>query len=291
MSAIDTLADQIRQRLHVPPGVVVLLVVLVLLYGFSGAVTVLGELIMSLLAAMVGGGDHEAVTGVLWRTLPLAIAAAGITFTLTNRWLHIDSMTSWVWMALIVLFAAVIGNAAHDAVASRATSVPQVPSSLPVGIATFQLKSEPSNNLASVQVGQETSKARQQSLSMPHNSTIARPVAGVLVASPQLTKKQTAWQRLVNIEWLKAPDLSRSPKPVEPLPVVPKGPGIYGGVGGAINQLLGYLVDYEPRLFLASIIAGGFVGWRVQRKVAIANAVVSGDFSELSEREVKKLAA
>jgi hypothetical protein len=101
----------------------------------------------------------------------------------------------------------------------------------------------------------------------------------------------TAWQRLTAIDWLMKPDLSRQPQSVEPLRVMPKGRGIYGGVGSAINQLLGYLVAYEPRLFLASIVAGSFVGWRLQRRVAVAHVVMSGELMQLPDSETKTMAA
>jgi len=271
MNALDTLAEQVRRRLHVPPGIAVLMVILVLLYGFTGAVEVLWDLAMSFAAAMVGGGDHDAVTGVLWRTLPLALAAAGITFTVTNRWLPLDSVTSWVWMALIVLFAAVVGNAAHEAATSH--------------LVVLGTESSLSSEFGS---GEDVPSVGEVARFTTISSNQVQ-VSQDAVSHQELGNK-SAWHRLASVDWLGAPDLSRKPGRVDPLYLVPKGPGIYGGVGGAINQLLGYLIDYEPRLFFASIIAGGFMGWRVQRKVAIANAVVKGDFSELSEREIEKLA-
>lgn len=281
MNALDQLAEQLRSRLHVPPGLAVLLVVLVLLYGFGGAIEVLWELAMSLLAAMVGGGDHDAVTGVLWRTLPLALAAAGITFTVTNRWLPLDTATSWVWMAIIVLTAAIVGNAAHEAATSHPTAI-VMGSSPPPAVSNSQAEFATQPALAVVPA------PSLRELALPANNDSPYELSSQGSDTP---RGESAWHRLASINWLGAPDLSRKPERVEPLQVVPKGPGIYGGVGGAINQLLGYLVDYEPRLFFASIIAGGFLGWRVQRKVAIANAVVKGDFSQLSKREIDKLAA
>lgn len=259
--------EKIRQRLHVPPGIVVLIVVLVLLYGFTGAVMAVFDMAMTLLAALVGGGDHDVVGSVLWRTLPLAIAAAGVTFAMCNRWLTPGSLNSYIGMAMIVLSGAIVGNACYERCGSRSVVI----------------ASEPDVNAA-----------------MPTPVGLADDSALPLVQSLQLTPTvkvaaapapPNAWQRLAAINWLGKPDLSRDPQPVEPLRVVPKGPGIYGGVGGAINQLLGYLVDYEPRLFLASIFVGSFVGWRLQRRVAIAHAVVAGDLSELTQHEKRKLEA
>lgn len=259
--------DKIREQLHIPPGIVVLLVVLVLLYGFTGAAMAVLDMVMALLAALVGGGDHDVVGSVLWRTLPLAISAAGVTFALCNRWLSPNSLNSYIGMAMIVLSGAIVGNACYERCGSQTT----------VLIVDAEVDAT-----APIPVGLPS----QASPSLVQAYEVTPTISAVAVAAPP-----NAWQRLTSISWLGKPDLSRDPKPVQPLQVVPKGPGIYGGVGGALNQLLGYLVDYEPRLFLASIVAGSFVGWRLQRRVAIAHAVVAGDLSELSKHEKRKLEA
>lgn len=266
---IERLYAWIRERLHVPPSLVVLVVVLVLLYDVGGALAAVREMVVTLLATLVGGGDHDVVGSVLWRTLPLAISAAGVTFAVLNRWLDPQSINSYVWMAMIVLAGAIVGNAAYEKFGSRAVvlaadSSEVAPELEPIGLPNTQLQ--------------------------PIGVTLidlSKPQSTFRIAAVPV--KQTAWQRLTSIRWLAKPDLSRTPQPVEPLRVIPKGPGIYGGVGGAVNQLLGYLVDYEPRLFLASILVGGFAGWRLQRRVAVAHAVVAGDLSDLSKRERKQL--
>lgn len=257
--------QKLRHRLRVPPSLVVLVVVLVLLHGVVGALEMLWHMAAMLLAATVGGGDGDVVSGVLWRTLPLALAAAGVTFAILNKWLATDSLNSYVGMAIIVLIAAILGNACYEKFGSRTVVVAVEPAAAEVVPVPVGLPGTSTQNI-------------------PFRLT---PAVSLGSPAPPLT----AWQRLLAVRWLAKPDLSRAPQPVEPLNIVPKGPGIYGGVGGAINQLLGYLVDYEPRLFLASIVAGSFFGWRMQRRVAIAHAAVSGDTSHLSEHERRKLAA
>ncbi|MEM6330102.1 MAG: hypothetical protein AAF790_07630 [Planctomycetota bacterium] len=59
-----------------------------------------------------------------------------------------------------------------------------------------------------------------------------------------------------------------TPAAVAPLPVLPKANGVMGIVAAAINQLLGYLAAYRPRVFAASLLAGGYVGWSWQRRIA-----------------------
>ena len=43
--------------------------------------------------------------------------------------------------------------------------------------------------------------------------------------------------------------------------------GIPGIAAKAINQLLGFLVAYQPRLFLAAVVAGSWVGWSWHRRL------------------------
>lgn len=266
--------ETIRERLHVPPSLVVLLVVLVLLYDLGGALAAVWQMVMMLLATLIGGGDHDVVASVLWRTLPLAIAAAGVTFALLNHWLDPQSINSYIVMAMIVLAGAIVGNAAYERFGSRTVvlavqAASEANEPMPIGLPRSKLQP----------VGSQRPGATLAELSQPQPTT----------NSATVSVEQTAWQRLTSIRWFAKPDLSRPPQPVQPLKVIPKGPGIYGGVGGAINQLLGYLVDYEPRLFVASILVGGFAGWRLQRRVAVAHAVVAGNLTELSTHERKKL--
>ncbi|WP_425398038.1 hypothetical protein [Aeoliella sp.] len=269
---IGRLYAWIRERLHVPPSLIVLLVVLVLLYDFGGALASLWEMAMTLLATLLGGGDHDVVGSVLWRTLPLAISAAGVTFAVLNRWLDPQSLNSYVGMAMIVLAGAIVGNAAYEKFGSR----------------TVVLQPAETGEVVSTPIGLPESNGKSIGPPLRGIGPLA-PAAEQTVVGIAVPAEQTVWERLLSIGWFTKPDLSREPQPVEPLPVIPKGPGIYGGVGGAINQLLGYLVDYEPRLFVASILVGGFAGWRLHRRVAVAHAVVAGDLSELSEREREKL--
>jgi hypothetical protein len=46
--------------------------------------------------------------------------------------------------------------------------------------------------------------------------------------------------------------------------LVPESESLPGLVSRAINQLLGYFVVYRPRLFLAAVLLGAYVGWSWQ---------------------------
>ena len=114
------------------------------------------------------------------------------------------------------------------------------------------------------------------------------------IGRDQLTvapEESAPWSQLVSLRWLDKPNLDRSPQTVQPMSLLPEAPGVLGAATAAINQLLGYLIAYEPRLFLASILAGSFAGWRLQRRVVVTQAMVSGDTTELTDRETKRMAA
>ena len=49
--------------------------------------------------------------------------------------------------------------------------------------------------------------------------------------------------------------------------MIPEMNGVMGLVVQALNQLMGYLVAYQPRLFLAAIVAGSWSGWSLHRRL------------------------
>jgi len=54
---------------------------------------------------------------------------------------------------------------------------------------------------------------------------------------------------------------------VDSLNLLPESVGVIGFVVRAINQVLGYLVAYPPRLFLAAIIAAAWMGRTVHNRL------------------------
>ena len=83
-------------------------------------------------------------------------------------------------------------------------------------------------------------------------------------------------QRLSEIEWFAEPNLENAPPAkIAPLALFPQVDGILGIPLMAVNQLLGYLVAYRPRLFLAAIVAGSWIGWSWQRRLARWRAQVT----------------
>lgn len=279
MSVLELAYDQARKRASLLPGAVVMAVVLLLVHGFMGTGEVLLRMIGQFLASLFGGGDGDAVSGVLWRTLPLGLSAAVAAFAVSSRWLDLTSMFSYVWIAIIVLFGTAAGNACYEAFAPK-----QV-------IVTHNLTAPPRpdetvNGYAKRLYDMNKKAGIELSVLVPPEDV---GLAGLATPTIMPTKP-SAWERFSKLNWLEKPDLSRKPQPVEPLFEVKVG-GIWGWVCQAVAQLLGYVVDYQPRLFLASVIAGSFMGWRLQRRLVTAQAVVTGDFTELTDTEIERLAA
>ena len=63
------------------------------------------------------------------------------------------------------------------------------------------------------------------------------------------------------------PTFQSQPDRIKPVPAVPRTGGIFSVVALALNQLLGYLVAYQPRLFCAAILGGGWLGWIWHKRV------------------------
>ncbi|MEM7474379.1 MAG: hypothetical protein AAF483_05245, partial [Planctomycetota bacterium] len=86
--------------------------------------------------------------------------------------------------------------------------------------------------------------------------------------STEALPKKTAFQQLQQINWLATPNVAGVPKgEIERLHLLPEVSGVFGIVARAINQLLGYVVAYQPRLFLAAILCGVWMGWTVHSKL------------------------
>src|SRR5690606_26205240 len=102
LPAMFTLLEYTWEKLYCRrrylPGLAVLLTVLLLMHGFHGTITALVMIAGHFLASLVGGGDMAIVGSVLWRTLPLALSAAVITFAIRSEWLHLTHGWSYLWM-------------------------------------------------------------------------------------------------------------------------------------------------------------------------------------------------
>jgi hypothetical protein len=244
------------------------------MHGFHGTVSALVMIATHFLASLVGGGDLAIVTSVLWRTLPLALSAAIITFAIRSEWLHLTHGWSYLWMLAIVTGGAIVGNAVHETMLERDGNLVGADDSkiraLGEGAGDRELGSE---------VGGQGPEA---------GATTLAPVA-TLADGTKIGVGSVREPR--KLSWFAPPDLSQPPGPVAPLFEVEKGQGIVGIILGAISQLLGYLFAYQPRMFFAAILAGSYIGYRIQQRFATVKAVVTGDLSDLSTSQIHRLAA
>lgn len=274
------------------PGLAVLLTVLLLMHGFQGTMTALLQLTTNFLASLVGGGDLAIVTSVLWRTLPLALSAAIITFAIRSEWLHLTHGWSYLWMLGIVSAGAIVGNAVHETMLARRPIISVGKIDPPRDGESLIDHAIRTGNL----IGADDSKIRalgegagERGQGPGAGADASEPFAtladgtpiGVGIPTPQPKK----------LSWFAPPDLSQPPGPVPPLFEVKKGQGVVGIILGAISQLLGYLFAYQPRMFFAAILAGSYIGYRLQQRFATMKAVVTGDLSDLSTSQIHRLAA
>ncbi len=285
---LEYACEKLYNRRRFLPGIAVLLTVLLLMHGFHGTVTALVMVAGHFLASLVGGGDMAIVGSVLWRTLPLALSAAVITFAIRSEWLHLTHGWSYLWMLAIVAGGAIVGNAVHETMLERrgiisvgAIDPPRDAESLiDHAIRTGNLVGADDSKIRALAEG---SGARGQGGEVPTPFIVLDDgtTIGIDTSAPEPKR----------LSWFAPPDLSQPPGPVEPLFEVPKGQGMVGIILGAISQLLGYLFAYQPRMFFAAILAGSYIGYRVQQRFATVKAVVTGDLSDLSTSQIHRLAA
>jgi hypothetical protein len=116
---------------------------------------------------------------------------------------------------------------------------------------------------------------------------LSRVLSRADVAAALPVKTKSPWQRLKEIDWLAEPNLSAAPpQKIPSLQILPEANNPVGAIFKAINQLLGYLVAYQPRLFLAAIVAGAWVGWSWHRRLqrlAQYSAVVPYDVDQTTD--------
>lgn len=284
MNAIKILlADAGRLLVRMLPGLTVLLVVMLLLRGFAGTLEAAKLQTLTLLTSFLGAG--EGLGGVIIHTLPLAIAAAVVTFAITARMITFESPMSCVAVALIVLAGTSVGGVFRDTV-TRLTPADDDENDTVIALAEKQppqpLVGRPADNSTNnlpIHIGLESDmdpplltrigKSKSEVLFGASLSRIDKPIlANLSTVTPLPKKLRSPLQRLREIDWFAQPNLDKKPpRVIEPLHVLPEISGLHGVPLKAVNQILGYLVAYQPRLFLAAIIAGSWVGWSCRRRL------------------------
>lgn len=253
MSAIESVLDDLRRiLLRYLPGLTVLAVVMILLRGLTGSVEAIKLQTATLSTSFLGAGDG--MIAVLVHTLPLTIAAAIATFAIASRMITFESSLSIVGLAGIVMIGASLGGFLRG-------FAPETKPQSQIARTIVRPASEPAviGFVPNVKLGVHPKKPPLQ---------LAVPDAGVAVAPKLEFKPKTPLTQLGEIDWFAQPDLSNSPpQDIPPLNLLPNVGSVPGAISKAINQLLGYLVAYQPRLFLAAILAGSWVGWSWHRRL------------------------
>ena len=176
--------------------------------------------------------------------------------------IRFESQLSLLALALIVIMGASVGGFLRQfATAPRTPEVSRPTFSQP---ARLQLANA-SSSTTEMQMGHTIKSLPRGSIAAPPDRNAVRPLPAEL---PTNGKPDSPIEQLKRIDWLAQPDLSKAPlSEIKPLALLPQASGIPGAFTRAINQLLAYLVAYQPRLFLAAIVAGSWVGWSCHRRL------------------------
>jgi hypothetical protein len=255
MSGQPTISDEIAViRAAVPSGLVFIAVML-LLRGYDGTVDALRQQVLLFAHSFCGGEDG--MMPLLLHTLPLAIAAAVSAFGMAAGWIRFESVWSMVVLGVIVIGGAAVSGVLHG-------------HSLPAPKTVRQIDHSPI-----VMHGTISNTIVQSTREPPKSST-----AGLTTAQPQ----ESAVQQLARVDLTAVPDLNTPPPArIEPLDLLPQMGGVLGIMTMAINQLLAFVVAYQPRVFVAAVLAGSWTGWKWQRRLATLTRHVSRGVDEVSE--------
>lgn len=251
--SVDQLTNSLGNLGKRLPGFLVLMAVLILLRGPKGTLNALVLQVTTLLSSFLGTGDG--LGAVVVHTLPLAGAAAIATLLIARKVLTFESFGSFVALASIIAGGAVVGGFLSELLPHARHETATVDSEIESN--SRELEFSPHS---------ETTAMKLAGYKLGEGNTATLPwleTEGNLSLAPTIAETQpSAWQQLTKVRWLAEPKLAKVPQgKVDRLRLLPETGSVIGLVSWAINQLLGYLVAYQPRLFLAAVIAGGWMGW------------------------------
>lgn len=266
----------------------VLLVVMLLLRGVQGTAEAIQMQAGVLVTCVFGHGDD--VAGVIVHTLPLALAAAFVTFAVASGKLEFDSMWSVILLACMVLLGTSVGGLLRSVLPE-----PELDETL----LTEQSSDEPSRvGVAPLPPDVDTfSQGLPNELGIRADSLASGITAELgVVASAEKALLQIASPKqdlspidqLRQIDWFAKPELAKArTHEIRSLNLLPKSTGVIGLITKTINQILGFLIAYQPRLFCAAVIAGSWLGWSWHKKLKSLHERVVENAERDSETDQK----
>jgi hypothetical protein len=245
------------------PSIVVLVGVLMLLRGFDGTLEALRLQVTTLAHSFLGGGD--AFIRVLLHTLPLAIAAAGGTFLISAGWIKFEGVGFFVTLAVLVLAGAAVGGVLQQ-LAHRGSSTTELnPAS---SLSDHRQSSATGATQIQLASGTIAPSASDPNVASNPDNEIDAALLDQAPSTSLFHSRPSPQQQLRELEWWAEPNMGVAPADVSPVQLLPESRGIVGLFCLAVNQLLGFLVAYQPRLFLAAVVSGGWTGYLWQRRLA-----------------------
>ncbi len=250
-------SDQPQARrfvLHrVPNSLIVLLAVALLLRGPAGAFDAFWNYTTSLLQALFGG---EAVfIEVICQTAPLTLSAAAITFLYRCKVLTFQSVHSIVGCCVIIIAATWAGGQLRSLTATR------------IGQTDEQPSAAPTESPLIITTASTTGDVPTLKASIIKPTTISRSLLSVSNEPPQdvAISVDEALDKILDFSAVATDGAQHDWRDTVPrVALFPEPGSVIGVVGKGINQVLGYLAYYRPRLFLAAILIGIYIGWSWQ---------------------------
>lgn len=249
MSSPDPPEPSIFALHRIPNVLLVLVAVALLLQGPVGAFEALWGYTYDLLRAIFGGEDL--LLQVLCQTAPLSLAVSAIVFSFRCGWFSLASPVSVIASSALVLAGTWVGGELRSTMSSKlvmmhseTTDAPTAAKMLPVS-ARGKTRVWLSNQSPLNPIGKSA-----ESESDSASDTISVAQAFAILSDFQTVATDGSHHR-----WN---------QPVPRIELIPESGASGGLVAKAVNQLLGYFVIYRPRLFLAAILLGGYIGWSWQ---------------------------
>ena len=234
---------------RIPNGLLVLVTVALLLQGPQGAFEVLWGYTCDLIHAIFGG--EELLFEVLCQTAPLTLAVSAIVFSYRSQWLSFSSPVGLFASCALLLGGTWIGVELRSTMSGKTELVDSEATKSATRFEVLPVSAR----------GETRMRLSDQSLSSLSDAR----VDGELESGPDTISVAEAIRILSDFQTV-ATDGShhRWDQPVPRVALIPEPATMWGIVGKAINQLLGYFVIYRPRLFLAAILLGIYTGWSWQ---------------------------